>query len=56
MAIKTNLTGRTMFEASLCPRIEKVTVLENSLGRYDGFHGFFFFEAELPVRRAVQKL
>ena len=56
MTIKTNLTGTTMFEASLCPRIEDVTVFENSLGQDDGFHGIFTVEAKLPVRRAIGKL
>ena len=56
MTIKTNLTGATMFEASLCPRIENVAVFKNSLGQDDGFHGIFTVEAELPVRRAIGKL
>ena len=56
VTIKTNLSGTTMFEPSLCPRVEDVAVFENSLGRDDGFHGIFTVEAKLPVRRAVGKL
>lgn len=56
VTIKTNLSGTTMFEPSLCPRVEDVAVFENSLGRDDGFHGIFTVEAKLPVCRAVGKL